>query len=82
MLVLSSYPKIDIHGETTETCVFIINDFIKDNYKMKNKYVVIIHGKGTGALKNKTHEVLKNNELVLEYKLDVMNLGQTVVKLK
>lgn len=82
MLVLNSYPKRDIHGETTDTCVFVINDFINDNYKMKNKYVLIIHGKGSGALKKKTHEVLRNNKLVENFELDVMNLGQTVVKIK
>ena len=32
-MVLNKYPKIDVHGETTETVVFVVQDFIKDNYK-------------------------------------------------
>ena len=57
-MVLNKYPKIDVHGETTETVVFVVRDFIKDNYKMKNKYIVVIHGKGSGALKRNVHEIL------------------------
>ena len=82
MMVLHKYPKIDVHGETTDTVVFVINDFINDNYKMKEKYVVVIHGKGTGVLRKKVHEILKENKLVDEYELDVMNLGQTIIKLR
>lgn len=81
-MVLNRYPKIDVHGETTETVVFVVKDFIKDNYKMKNRYVVVIHGKGSGALKNKVHEILKHEKLVASYELDVMNIGQTLIELK
>ena len=82
MLALKKYNKIDVHGETTDTVVFIVNDFINDNYKMKEKYIIVVHGKGTGALKKKVHEILKNNKLVEEYELDIMNMGQTIIKLK
>lgn len=81
-MVLSKYKKIDIHGETTDTVVFIVNDFINDCYKMKEEYAVIIHGKGTGALRKKVHELLKINKKVDKFELDVMNLGQTIIKLK
>ena len=82
MMALAKYPKIDVHGETTDTVVFVVNDFINDNLKMKNEYILIIHGKGTGVLRKKVHEILKNNKMVNKYELDVMNLGQTIVKLK
>ena len=75
MMVLNRYPKIDVHGETSDTVVAVVNSFINDNYKMKEKYIVIIHGKGSGILKHKVHELLKNNKLVEEYKLDVDNVG-------
>ena len=82
MLALKKYHKIDVHGETTDTVVFVVNDFINDNYKMREKYIVIVHGKGSGALKKKVHEILKNNKLVEDYELDIMNMGQTIIKLK
>lgn len=81
-MVLNKYPKIDVHGETTETVVFVVQDFIKDNYKMKNKYIVVIHGKGSGALKRKVHEILKQDKLVAKFELDAMNIGQTLIELK
>ncbi len=81
-MVLNKYPKIDVHGETTETVVFVVQDFIKDNYKMKNKYIVVIHGKGSGALKRKVHEILKQDKLVANFELDAMNIGQTLIELK
>ncbi len=81
-MVLNKYPKIDVHGETTETVVFVVQDFIKDNYKMKNKYIVVIHGKGSGALKRKVHEIVKQDKLVANYELDAMNIGQTLIELK
>lgn len=81
MIVLSKYHKLDVHGETTDTVVFTLNDFINDNYRMKEEYIVVIHGKGTGVLKNKVHEILKTNKFVDSYELDVSNMGQTIIKL-
>lgn len=81
-MILNSYPSIDVHGETTETVVCVINEFVNDNYKMKYKHIVIVHGIGTGVLRKKVHELLKQNKLVENYKLGDMNLGATLVTLK
>lgn len=78
----SRFPRIDIHGETTLTCVAVINSFIKDNVKLKNKNVIIIHGKGSGALKKATHELLHHHHSVNKYYIDGFNDGQTIVELK
>lgn len=74
-------PTLDLHGETKDISKVLIKDFIEDNYKMKNKKVVIIHGVGTKALLNTTKEVLKKNKLVKDFKLDNFNTGQTIVTL-
>ena len=76
------YPKLDIHGETTLTCIAIIKSFINDNYKLKNKNIIIIHGKGTRALKKATHEYLKGHKMVEKCYIDGLNDGQTIVELK
>ena len=39
------YPTLDLHGETTATLKFIVNDFINDNLKLQNEKIIIIHGK-------------------------------------
>ena len=45
-----------------------------------------LHGEyaitGTGKLKEEVHHILKNDKRVLEFHLDPMNLGQTLVRLK
>lgn len=74
-------PTLDLHGETKDIAKVLIKEFIEDNYKMKNKKVVIIHGVGTKALLNTTKEVLKKNKLVKDFKLDNFNTGQTIVTL-
>ncbi len=74
-------PKLDIHGETTLTCIAVIESFIKDNLKLHNKKIIIIHGKGSGALKKATHEHLKKMKNVKKYYIDGLNEGQTIVEL-
>ena len=75
-------PKLDLHGETKETARVLINDFIKENIKLKNDRIVIIHGIGTGVLKKETKNVLEKNKNVIEYGIDFMNEGSTIVRLK
>jgi len=64
------------------TSLVLVNEFINDNIKLKNKKIVLIHGKGTGILKKVIHEYLKNDKRVLEYKIDNLNDGITIVTLR
>ncbi len=75
------YPSLDLHGEYAITAYTIVHDFLLDNIKLKNEYVVLIHGKGTGKLKNEVLKILAKEPFVIEYNLDPINLGQTIVKL-
>lgn len=77
----SRLPKLDLHGEYKSISRVLINEFINDNIKKKNRFVIIIHGKGSGALKKETNDVLKKNKNVLEYKICYFNDGETIVKL-
>ena len=81
-LILSSYPKIDLHGFDREYALYKVKEFINDCYKLNYEYIVIIHGIGTGILKNSVLDYLKKEKRVLEYKLDFMNPGCTIVRLK
>ena len=78
----SNLPTIDLHGYDRDYARIVINDFIYDQYRMKNYYVVIIHGNGNGVLKKTTQEVLKKNSYVLDYKIDNFNTGQTIVSIR
>lgn len=81
-MILSSYPSIDLHGFDREYALFKVKEFINDCYKLKYEYLVIVHGIGSGILKNAVLSYLKTNKRVAEYKLDFMNPGCTIVKLK
>jgi len=76
------YPHLDLHGETTDTCVAPLVSFINDNIRLKKPIIVVIHGKGAGILKTRVHELLKKNKNVLSFHLDPWNIGETIVNLK
>lgn len=82
VIFIDNLPSIDLHGFDTMYANLKINEFIKDNIILKNEIVLIIHGIGTGKIKEQTHKTLKNNKNVLDYKLLYNNVGITIVKLK
>lgn len=82
MIITHKTPTLDLHGEISSMVEVLVNEFIQDNYKMKNKILVIVHGKSSNILRNEVHRVLKNNNYVLDYKVDNWNLGSTIVSLK
>lgn len=77
----SIYPSLDLHGERPELIYKIIDDYINDNIKLDHNIIVIVHGKGTGVIKEETHYILKNHPKVLQYILDPENIGQTIVEI-
>ena len=77
----NNLPTIDLHGETKDISKILVKDFIYDNYKLKNEYVVLIHGIGKGIVKKSIYEELKINKYVKEYKQDNFNPGVTIAKL-
>ena len=81
-MLYSNLPSLDLHGIDRDYARILINDFINDNYKIKNLKVVIIHGIGTGIIRKTTQETLKKNKLVEDYKIDNFNPGMTVVTIK
>jgi len=81
-VLTSRSPKIDVHGETYDSVSLILSQFVDDNYKLGNRVIVIVHGKGEGILKKRIHELLKVNKKVERYYLNNWNLGETVIELK
>ena len=76
-----TYPRIDLHGMTSDIAEVYINDFISENLKLGNEYIIIIHGIGKGILSKKTEYILKQNKNVIYYRKDYFNLGITLAKL-
>ena len=81
IIFIDSLPSLDLHGFDRDTARVAINDFINDNIKMKNKFIVIIHGIGSGILKKTTQITLSRNKKVIEYKIYPFNVGCTLVNI-
>lgn len=82
IIFIDSLPKLDLHGMDSASSRLYIKEFINDNIIMKNEYIAIIHGIGSGILKKTTHEELKKNKNVLDFKTYYHNHGSTIVQLK
>ena len=78
----SKSPILNVHGETRDTVVFILDDFIKDNVKLENEYIGIVHGRSSNILRDRVHELLKQNKNIDSYRINIWNPGMTIVKLK
>lgn len=72
--------SLDLHGYDRDCARVAILDFINDNRKMKNDTFLIIHGVGSGILKKTTHDTLKKHKYVVEYQVDFLNAGCTIVR--
>ena len=79
---VNKLPTLDLHGESSDIARVLIESFIKENIKLKQEFIAIVHGKGTGILRNTTREILSHNKYVKEFKLYWFNDGMTVVRLK
>ena len=79
---LYNVPHLDIHGYERYGAVAMIKNFIDNHIRIDTKKLVIIHGKGEGILKQATHEYLKKDKRVLEFKTNNYNNGETIVILK
>ena len=75
------YPSIDLHGEDRVSATIRTKEFIEDSVFLKRKKIIIIHGKGTGVVKEAVFKELKSNKNVEDFHLN-MNLGSTTVILK
>lgn len=77
--------EINVIGYTVEEATFVVDKFLDDCALAKIKTVRIVHGKGTGKLKNGIHQFLKNHPHVASYRMGTYGegeMGVTVVEVK
>ena len=48
-------PSLDVHGETSDTVIFLVKDFVKMNKSLGKDKVIIIHGRHSHILKDVIH---------------------------
>ena len=77
--------QIDVRGYNTEDAIYEIDKFLDDSFIANLNEVTIVHGKGTGILRNNITDFLKKHKLVKSFSFGKLNEGgdgATVVKLK
>ena len=81
----SSGMEVDIRGKTADEGLMDVESFLDSCILSGLKIVTIIHGKGTGVLREAVHRYLKQCKFVKSYRLGVYGEGEagvTVVELK
>jgi len=77
--------ELNLIGHTTADAEYELDRFLDQSYMSSLPRVRIIHGFGTGALKNYVHHFLKNSDLVerFEFAPDTQGgHGATIAELK
>lgn len=77
--------SLNIIGKTVDEALPEVDKYLDDAYLAHLKQVTIIHGRGTGALKNAVHQKLRKTGHVKSYRLGEFGeggIGVTVVEFK
>jgi DNA mismatch repair protein MutS2 len=78
-------PEINLIGKTVDEALAELDKYLDDAYLSHIGQVRIVHGKGTGALRNAVHNVLKRTKYVKSYRLGAFgegDAGVTIVEFK
>ena len=78
-------PELNVIGLNVDEAVFLVDKYLDDCSIAKLSPIRIVHGKGTGALRNGIHNFLKSNPHVKSFRLGTFGegeMGVTVVELK
>ena len=76
-----NFPTLDLHGMPIDYAVYKLNEFIIDALILKYETIVVIHGRGTGAIKKAVHKYITKDKRISSFKLDYFNTGATVIKI-
>lgn len=79
-----TFSTIDLRGKRAEESIREVDQLISDALISNLPYITIIHGKGTGALREAIHEFLKAHPSVSSFrlgKLEEGGAGVTIVEL-
>ncbi len=78
-------PKIDLRGERYEAAQHQLDKYLDDAFLAGLNEVEIVHGKGTGALRDAVEEILSKNRHVSDFRLGRQReggTGVTIAKIK
>ncbi len=76
---LTVSPEINLIGKTTDEAIPLLDKYLDDAYLAHLPQVRVVHGRGTGALRNAVHKRLKRLNYVQEFRLGEFGEGDTGV---
>jgi len=68
-------PEINLIGKTVDEALSILDKYLDDAYLSHLPQATIIHGRGTGALKNAVHTHLKKTKYVKSFRIGAFGEG-------
>ena len=68
--------EVDLRGMDTVEAICVLDRYMDEAMRAKLSTVRIIHGKGTGALRQAVHQSLKRNKFVKSFRLGVYGEGE------
>lgn len=82
---LSVSTEINLLGKTVDEAISLLDKYLDDAYMAHLPSVRVVHGKGTGALRNAVHNHLRRLKIVKEFRLGEYgegDAGVTIVTFK
>jgi DNA mismatch repair protein MutS2 len=77
-------PELDLHAKTIDEAMPLVQDYLDEAFRAGIKEVRIVHGKGTGVLRQAVMRELKRHPLVKSFRTGDRyegSTGATVVQL-
>ena len=71
--------ELDLRGESGDEAVLELDRFIDNAVRLHLDTITIIHGKGTGVLRQRVHARLKNHPQIKSFRLGVYGEGENGV---
>ena len=69
-------PEIDLRGMDCVDAICVLDRYLDEAMRSNLPSVRIIHGKGTGALRNAVQQSLRNNRFIKKFRLGVYGEGE------
>lgn len=59
--------EIDLHGKIVDEAIPLVEKFLEESYNAHERRIWIIHGKGTGVLRQEVRKYLENHQFVASF---------------
>ena len=76
MKMTATASEVDLRGMDSVEAICVMERFLDEAMRGKLPSVRIIHGKGTGVLRNAVHQSLKKNKFIKSFRLGVYGEGE------